>query len=191
MPRAYGAFQSAVTGDHFERWFIEAIGVAEGDTVLDIGCGPGNLLDSLPAVTYTGFDPNLACIEAARRRHGATASFHCATVASPPPLPAAAFDLVVARGVLHHLSDEEGASLFQLARRVLRPGGRVVTFDGCYVAGQNPIAKFLLQRDRGEFVRSVDGYLKLIQGTFDRVETEIFHDKLRIPYTHVLIHCKT
>jgi len=54
---------------------------------------------------------------------------------------------------VHHLDDAEATKLFDLARSVLRPAGRLITFDGCYVPGQSPAARWILSRDRGQFVR--------------------------------------
>lgn len=79
--------------------------------------------------------------------------------------------------------------LFDTARAALAPGGRVVTLDGCYVTGQSRIAKFFLAHDRGQFVRTQDGYEKLAKRVFGRVKTHILTDLMRIPYTHIILEC--
>ena len=99
------------------------------------------------------------------------------------------FDLVMAIGVIHHLNDAQAAKLFELARRVLRPGGRLVTFDGCYVPRQSRIARWMLAHDRGRFVRTQEEYLRLASAHFSKVESQIRHDLLRIPYTHLILRC--
>ncbi len=45
----------------------------------------------------------------------------------------------------------------RLARAALRPGGRLVTADGCYLDGQSRIARLLLKMDRGRHVRTEAG----------------------------------
>jgi len=91
--------------------------------------------------------------------------------------------------VVHHLDDAGAARLFQFAQRALRPGGRLITLDGCYVPGQSAVARWLLDHDRGKFVRDAAAYRQLASGEFSRVETHLRPDLLRIPYTHLIIRC--
>jgi SAM-dependent methyltransferase len=94
---------------------------------------------------------------------------------------AGSFDLVLATGILHHLDDSRALSLFELARKALKPTGRLITFDGCFVAGQPKLAKFVVSRDRGAFVRQPEQYSRLASASFGKVETFVRHDLLRIP----------
>ena len=53
---------------------------ASSQRVLDIGCGPAPILESLPRdVEYVGFDPNSAYIDSARARFGARGRFFRST----------------------------------------------------------------------------------------------------------------
>ena len=99
------------------------------------------------------------------------------------------FDLVLAVGVLHHLNDAEALQLCKLAEAALKPGGRFITFDGCYLSGQSPIAHYLLTRDRGQNVRDQEGYTKLVSQVLTKNVVSIRHDLLRIPYTHIILEC--
>ena len=71
------------------------------------------------------------------------------------------FDLVMAVGVLHHLNDNQSLALLKLAFNALKRGGRLITFDGCFVEGQSKISKFILSHDRGQFVRTQRKYTNL------------------------------
>ena len=71
-----------------------------------------------------------------------------------------------------------------MARRALRPNGRLVTYDGCYVPQQSRTARWLLANDRGKFVRDREDYMRLASVRFPKVETHFRQDLLRIPYTH-------
>ena len=102
---------------------------------------------------------------------------------------AGAYDIVTANGVVHHLDDEEAATLFRLGHEVLRPGGRLVTSDGCFVAGQSPVARLLLSMDRGRYVRQADEYIRLARTAFEGVQASIRHDLLRFPFTHIMLEC--
>ena len=90
-------------------------------------------------------------------------------------------------GVLHHLTDNEAAALFRVARETLRTGGRFISVDGCFEAGQSPIARLLLRMDRGKHVREKEGYLSLARNAFPRVKAHILSDLVRFPYTHVVM----
>jgi hypothetical protein len=69
----------------------------------------------------------------------------------------------------------------------LRPGGRIVTLDNCFVRGQSLLAKILIKLDRGRFVRSPAAYAGLACGVFSGVTSDIRHDLLKpIPYTHYI-----
>jgi SAM-dependent methyltransferase len=159
------------------------------DRVLDIGCGPGDMLNYLPAVHYVGFDASEAYIARARQRFGRRGQFYCGLVNSGSISELHTFDIVLAHGVLHHLGDAEASALFALARAALRPGGWLVTFDGCYAPNQSRLARWFVSRDRGRYVREVEEYRRLANSAFDRVHVTVRHDLLRIPYTHIIMEC--
>jgi SAM-dependent methyltransferase len=160
-----------------------------GDRILDIGCGPADILEALPEVEYHGFDLSSNYIESARKRFGNRGSFHVEAVNRELIAKYAGFDLVLANGVLHHLNDAEATDLFQIAKTALKPGGALVTLDGCFVEGQSRAAEYLLRRDRGQFVRKQPDYLRLASQTFSKIESHLTHNLLRIPYTHLIMRC--
>jgi len=190
-PRISGLFRRLVGRDTARSVYArEHQRLAPGQRVLDLGCGPADILQFLPAVEYVGYDINPAYIERARRRFGHRGEFHCSAVTEDLPI-AQRFDLVIAHGVLHHLDDVAAGSLFRIARRALRPGGRLVTFDGCFVEGQSALARLFLSLDRGRHVRSRDAYERLARAEFDPVRSFVRHDLIRIPYTHLIMECGT
>ena len=189
IPAIYSLFTNLVGGRRSCHRFVkDHIHPNIGDKILDIGCGPGNFLEFLPEVDYVGFDASPSYIEAAQRRFGNRGRFFCELV-TRNTLQGENFDLVLSNGVLHHLNDEEASQLFELAYSVLKPGGRLVTEDGCYVPGQSAIARYLLRLDRGRFVRDKEGYENLAKLHFTDTKTTIRHDLLRIPYTHIIMEC--
>jgi SAM-dependent methyltransferase len=102
----------------------------------------------------------------------------------------ASFDLAIAVGVLHHLNDAEALQLFQMAQAALKPAGRLITLDNCYRDGQSRIARFLISKDRGQYVRASDAYRNLALSVFPEVKASIREDLLRIPYTQVILECR-
>jgi SAM-dependent methyltransferase len=189
----YAAFKALVQPPSAQRTFVEEfVPVKPGSRLLDIGCGTGWILDYLPrSVEYVGYDLNPKYIASAEARYGDRAKFFCADISdtSAPRIEGESFDVVLALGLIHHLNDAEARRLCDSAYAHLSSGGCLVTFDGVYVEGQNPIARFLISRDRGQAVRTPEGYLKLVRPVFDRVDHQVRTDLLRIPYTHFLMHC--
>ena len=99
------------------------------------------------------------------------------------------FDKVLATGILHHLNDDETMQFFELASSALKPGGRLITLDGCYVKGQSWLARLILSKDRGKYVRTRDEYFNLASRVFGGIRISIHHDLIRIPYTHIIMEC--
>ena len=54
---------------------------------------------------------------------------------------------------------------------------------------KNPIARFLILKDRGQFVRTKENYIKLVKDVFFTIETEIIHWKF-LPYTYMTMIMK-
>ncbi len=191
LPAGYRLFQRLVGGESARRTYLtEHAKPAPGDKLLDIGCGPADILELLPHVNYTGLDLSPEYILAAKQRFGSRGRFYCGDVGvAAMEGEQGSFDLVMSVGVIHHLNDAQASKLFELARRVLRPGGRLVTYDGCYVPRQSRIARWMLAHDRGRFVRTQEEYLRLASAHFSKVESRIRHDLLRIPYTHLIMRC--
>ena len=67
-----------------------------------------------------------------------------------------------------------------------RSDGVLFTLDGCYREGQSRIAKWLLDNDRGEFVRDRDGYDQVLRRAFGKVKLAIRDDYSRVPYTFII-----
>jgi SAM-dependent methyltransferase len=189
-PRAYGLFQSIVARTDARRLVAERyIRSRPGDRVVDIGCGPATMLRYLDGVDYIGFDLNEAYIESAKRKYASRGTFFQARVEDAADRLDAGVDIVIAIAVLHHLEDREARALFATARRILKPGGRLVTFDCVLTLPQHPIARLMIRLDRGKSVRTREGYLALAEEQFSEVDVDIRTDLLRIPYTHCIMVC--
>jgi SAM-dependent methyltransferase len=186
---AYQTFGALINRRDPSLFARDHLRAREGDRLLDIGCGPADVVALLPQVEYVGFDANPQYIETAKRNYGDRGEFYCKRVSEESLSTHANFDIVLASGLLHHLDDEEGEQLFRIALAALRPGGRFVTLDGCYVDDQSPIARFLISRDRGRFVRDQQGYLGIATKVFSNIRPFVRHDLLRIPYTHLIMEC--
>jgi SAM-dependent methyltransferase len=188
QPNAYEWLQRAL-GAHAARQRIvrEFLRPFDGARLLDVGCGTGSLLDTLPAgVEYVGYDSNPAYIDVARRKYGERGRFFCARVGSEHEPDPGTFDFVVAKSLLHHLNDEDALGLLQTARRLLRRGGVFFSSDAVRHDGQSIVARILMALDRGGSIRTPDAYRRLICGPFPQAETTLVTDLLPFPYSHFI-----
>jgi ArsR family transcriptional regulator len=99
-------------------------------TVIDLGCGTGELLSHLaPAVARViGVDREPSMLEIARRRLAAHAHVELIEAAlESVPLPSDTADAALLGLVLHHLPDP--ALVLAEARRLLAPSGQLVVVD--------------------------------------------------------------
>lgn len=190
-PKIYSGFQSLVRSHRPRREVVdELLRIHSGDRVLDVGCGPADILEHLPEVDYLGIDYSQAYIDAARHRFGERGRFVVADVATLGARGEKNFDVVIALGVLHHLDDAAAHGLVRNVRACLKAGGRFVAIDPLIEHPQNPIARLLARLDRGEFVRTLDGYARIASSAFENFTVEPRRDLLRVPYSHAITRCE-
>jgi len=187
-PRVYDGFQRAV-GSHRERdEFVNSyIRPEPGLRVLDVGCGPGRMTTWLPQVDYTGIDLSESYIEAARETYGDRGRFFVGKADEIPADELGTFDVVIAKGLLHHIDEHEILELFSTTRRLLNPGGRLVTLDGTFTDDMPKLSRWVVSKDRGQSVLTPDQYRALAERYYGSVRIGVYHKLLNIPYSHALM----
>ena len=190
-PIVYEAWQSALGANrkrNIQR--DDYIRPFKGMNIFDIGCGPAEILNHLEDVNYLGADLSAPYIEQAKNKYGEKGEFFVGSADALPPRDEK-FDLVMALGLLHHLEDEECIALFETAKKQLVSKGRMMTFDGVFTEKQSSLARFFLNKDRGQNVRFTEGYTSLAKQVFgeDNVVFHVRTDMTNIPYTHIIMEC--
>src|SRR6185369_6564893 len=110
--------------------------IKPGDSVLDVGCGTGEV--TIPAKMSAGqtghvygIDPAPEMIPVARNkaaRKGLAIDFRVGVIEALP-FPDASMDVVTSSLMMHHLSDDLRTRGLAEIYRVLKPGGRLLVFD--------------------------------------------------------------
>ena len=194
FPWVYSVFQERLAVPRSRAQLADRyVRAKRGDSVLDLGCGPAEILEYLPDVEYLGLDRSATYLAHARRRFEAQrprARFVQMDVRELLD-DGQRFDIVLAQGLLHHFDDDQAIELLRTVGAVLKPGGRLVTVDPTRTPNQRLIARLLALGDRGRFVRSPEGYETLVRTVFSQVTLHVRHDLMRLPYTHLLMECES
>ncbi|HET7493877.1 MAG TPA: class I SAM-dependent methyltransferase [Candidatus Limnocylindrales bacterium] len=117
-------------------------GVAPGQRVIDVGCGPGaltgELVTRLGEASVAAVDPSAPFVEAARARNPGVDVRQAS--ADALPFPDAAFDAALAQLVVHFMPDPI-AGLAEMAR-VTRPDGVLAASVWDHAGGLGPLGLF-------------------------------------------------
>jgi SAM-dependent methyltransferase len=190
-PLGYLGFQWIVGGlKARERCIRDHVYLAKAMRILDVGCGPGYVAAWLAGSEYVGLDTDQRYIDHARTRFCKYGEFHCRPLTDEFLKDKSSFDYILMNGVLHHLSDEEASEVFRLCRNGLKIGGTLVTLDGYFADKIHPVARFLLDHDRGKFIRTKPAYLALARRVFSNVKSYEHLDYFRVPYAALVMECR-
>lgn len=153
VPAAHYSFLTRFY-DGFSRLFFSGvfkkiaafIAPKPGEKILDIGCGPGNLIVELkklqPAAHLTGLDIDPEILAIAQKKFEKFQFAIPLIKASAAQIPANdEFDTVVSSLMIHHLSLAEKKEMLAGAYRVLKPGGKLYLYD--FGPPKNRFGKFL------------------------------------------------
>ena len=160
-PFVYDQVRPRVVGGIDMKRLYELLGDEGRRAVLDVGCGTGDALKHLTGVEqYLGVDTDPVAIDAARARFGdrPNVRFECRHLHAADVVDFAPTGVVLS-GVLHHLTNEEAESVFQLALGSPRLA-RIVTADIVFLPGKL-FNNVLAMMDRGRYCREPDAYAAL------------------------------
>lgn len=189
-PRIYHAFQFHLGFFESRRYSIQHyLPDSPALRILDIGCGPGQITQILPAqvVNYVGFDTDRRYIEFARRNFGDKYEFRCEEF-SAKSVGDLQFDVVMMNGLLHHLPDSVADTVLRESAAVLVDDGQLLAIDSCLYRGQGRLDRWLNANDRGKFVRAPQAYDQLVARHFERVDVDVRADLARVPFSFAFTH---
>lgn len=143
---AYSIASEVETYRRANQRLVELADVADGSLALDVGCGPGVVLELLGELTGAraawGVDPDPVMVAEARRRLRGAAGIVPGSVDDVGGLfPARSMDVVFVANCIHLFDDP--ADALRAVRPVVAPGGRVAVntgfFDGAMPPEDRPL----------------------------------------------------
>jgi SAM-dependent methyltransferase len=183
-PFVYNYVRPALLGGLDLSGLYQRAAVDPDEIILDIGCGTGDALTYVKTYReYFGLDTDPVAVRAAVERHRErpNARFEARECTEKDVLDFAP-TVVIMAGLLHHVPDDVGVSLFRMASRSPRLR-RIVTLDIVYLPGLNhALSNTLARFDRGHFCRNPAGYRALVERAGLKITDEI------MPWNHPKRH---
>ncbi len=156
--------------------------------ILDIGCGTGDFRKFLPEnIDYIGIDNNPEYIEYAKSKKYKNSNFICTESNQIDFLKNKKFDIILSIGVIHHLNNNLFKELVDKSYSLLSDNGYLLTYDPVYIKNQNFISKFLIDNDRGNFVRNENDYISKIKNLFPKILSFQVNNLQNLPYDVIII----
>lgn len=146
-----------------------AIAITTGETILDVGSGPGEL-SQLFSEEYTGVDYSQNYVQYAQKKYPNKKFFQGNVL--DLNIPEKSYDIVLLASFIHHFSDEEVRNILNNLRKVTRK--RIILLEPCPWK-ENPLAAVFLKLDRGAHIRSLKEQKKILEEYFLIKNVHTFH----------------
>ena len=150
--------------------------------IIDIGCADSSILEHInDECLYYGYDLDSYFTDKSKSKYknNNKLQFYNKGV---DEIDFRKFDpdksIIVLAGLLHHINDSQVKKFVDRTKNF-----KIITFDAVKLAGQKSITKLLMSLDRGNHIRHLDNYKKLLSD-FDFFIAK--NKYLRFPYDHLI-----
>jgi 2-polyprenyl-3-methyl-5-hydroxy-6-metoxy-1,4-benzoquinol methylase len=151
---------------------LAAAEVRQGDRIVDLGCGTGQL--SIPlaerGAQILAIDVSAPMIDRLRAHASERGLTDVAALALPIEdlsLPAGSVDLVVTSYAFHHLRDADKARVVAAASTWLRPGGRLIVADMMFGRGATRADRAIIRSKVSALARKgPGGWWRIVKNSF-------------------------
>jgi SAM-dependent methyltransferase len=182
----------------FAQWTLDCLSWRGDERILDVGCGPGDLLHKIARQSdnwgvLIGFDYSPGMIVQAMAAGDLPVCFFVGD-AQTIPFPGGSFDVVMACHMLYHVPDIERA--VAEAARVLRPGGRFLavtnsahTMPEYWELRMRAMDRFSSMAEPGTGAArfALENGPAFLEPYFDRVELRTLPGTLRFPHAQPFV----
>jgi len=167
-----------------KRIIKETFDFNDSKKVLDIGCGTGEFANLFSKFDYYGIDISIKYIKYAAENNKGNFKVMDATKLE---FPDNNFNYILIMAILHHLDDDRISKVLLEARRVLKPGGKILIMEDAKIAKlENLAIKFFQKFDKGDFIRTPEQYNNIVKKYFVVSSKQAFRNGGCIYYSLVL-----
>jgi SAM-dependent methyltransferase len=170
----YRLYQNIIRAKKNEYDFIKFIFEKNNSkiNVLDICCGDSYILKYISKYVenYTGLDNNKSYLKQSKKDYP-NFKFHYLDIKNIKSLNAGKINFIFLNGAIHHFNDKIINDLLNYVNKKF-PKAIFLSIDPLR-ANNNFINKFMINNDRGKFIRNKKQYKK-IMGKFSRLITKDF-----------------
>ena len=179
-----------MSGTSFRNSIIKKNITKNNLKILDIGCGPAQILEHIPKCDYYGYDIDQQIYSIRQKKISIKKiiHFYCKKFNKTELKKLPKFDFIIFFGILHHLSNKEVYEILKLCKKIMKKNSNLLTEDPIFLENQNVIAKFLIKKDRGLNVRKKQEYINLLKKHFKKIKNKVTHQYF-IPYTWFTTVC--
>lgn len=139
--------------------------------VLDLGCGTGDFCKLFKHSEYLGVDVNSKYVKFCKEKYPKY-NFICEDITKFPINKK--FDCTIFISTLHHLSDTAAKKVLSAAFKQTKKIVIVVDLN----PDTDPVRKFLIDHDRGNYVRTTEQKIKLLEDFGEVIKLEHFNTGL-------------
>ena len=187
----YNLFQNFLGAKRARKIFSkEYINSNKSNRILDLCCGPCDILPHLEFSQYVGVDFNENHINHSKKKYREykNASFILEDIDLFLNNHTMKFDIILFLGGMHHIDDEKLTNILQKIQACLAPNGRLITLDGCFEPQLSWFTKMMLANDQGQFVRTKEDWIDIFTAVFTDYKYSIRKDLLHVPYNHIIFY---
>ena len=120
-PFVYRLIQKLMSGTSFRKKIVQKNIKNKKFKILDIGCGPAEILDYIPECEYYGYDIDKRAINFARKKYSNNNHhFFCKKFNESELFRLPKFDFIILFGILHHLDNKEAKTILNLCKKKMK-----------------------------------------------------------------------